>query len=130
MDRDEELRLLTVEWNNAWNSRDTNKLAEFFSDSGTYYEPALGSDPVPGRDGISRAAEKTWEDWPKAKFEAQTILVDPPRVVLEWSSTAEHKSGTQVKLQGIDLLEWDGNKVAACRCYYDVHQRNVVLGKS
>jgi uncharacterized protein (TIGR02246 family) len=129
MDRDEELRLLTVQWNDAWNSRDSSKLVDLFSDSGTYYEPALGSDPVPGRAGIVDAAKKTWADWPKAKFEAQTIIVDPPRVVLEWSSTAEHKSGKQVRLQGVDLLEWDGKKVAACRCYFDVHSRNQQLGQ-
>lgn len=129
MDRDEELRVLTVEWNDAWNTRDAGKLAAFFSEAGTYYEPALGSDPVPGADGIMKAAEKTWADWPQAKFEAQTIIVDPPRVVLEWSSTAEHKSGKQIKLQGVDLLEWDGKKVASCRCYFDVHSRKVALGE-
>src|SRR5690606_22530452 len=109
-------------------SRDPEKLAAFFEEGATYYEPSLGADPVPGKQGVREAATKTWNDWPEASFETVSVTVEAPRVVLEWRSTATHRSGVDVQLAGVELLEWNGDKLASARVYYDEHSRRQKLG--
>jgi len=123
MSRNDELRQLTEAWNNAWNSRDADQLAAFFEATSTYYEPDLATGPVAGAAGVKTAAEKTWAEWPAANFHVVTITIQEPRVVLEWRSTATHRTGKSVQLEGVDILEWQGAKLAAARVYYDEHRR-------
>ena len=128
MSRNDELRTLTTAWNDAWNSRDTSKLAGFFAEGATYYEPDF-AEAKDGASGIGAVAEKTWADWPEASFEEVSVTVEDPRVVLEWRSTATHSSGKTVNLEGVDVLEWDGDKLKSARVYYDVHARVTALGE-
>jgi ketosteroid isomerase-like protein len=128
MSRRDELKRLTDAWNDAWNSRDPSKLAAFFAADSTYYEPSLPA-PEPGAAGVAAAAAKTWSEWPGVRFEQVSQTIDEPRVVLEWRSTARHKSGTVVELQGVDVLEWHGDRLRAARVYYDEHGRNRALGR-
>ena len=127
MSRTDELRALTTAWNDAWNSKDASKLAAFFAEGATYYEPDF-AEPQDGASGIAAVAEKTWADWPEASFEVVSVTVEDPRVVLEWRSSAKHKSGKTLNLEGVDVLEWKGDKLAAVRVYYDVHARVTALG--
>lgn len=128
MGRIEELQGLTSKWNDAWNSRDASQLAAFFTPDGTYYEPDLDA-AVNGISGIGAVAERTWKDWPEATFEEVSVTISDPRVVLEWRSTATHRSGKVLNLEGVDILEWDGDKLTAARVYYDVHRRRTALGE-
>lgn len=128
MGRQEDLQSLASAWNAAWNSRDTAQLAAFFTADGTYYEPDFTGGAVNGAAGIGDVATKTWEQWPTASFEEVSVTIADPRVVLEWRSSATHKSGKVVNLEGVDILEWSGDKIASARVYYDVHSRNVALG--
>ncbi|MBW2258210.1 MAG: nuclear transport factor 2 family protein [Deltaproteobacteria bacterium] len=129
MSRPEELQQLSIAWNDAWNSRDLDLLADLMAGDGTYYEPEL-SEPTPGRPGLRAAAEKTWAEWPSATFQLVTLTIQGDRAIVEWRSTATHRSGVQLRLEGVDVLEWDGDKVKAARVYYDVHQRKTALGGS
>ena len=128
MGRTEELQELTTRWNLAWNSRDTAQLAAFFTPDGTYYEPDLEA-AVNGASGIGAIAESFWKCWPEATFEEVSVTISCPRVVLEWRSSATHSSGKVLNLEGVDILEWDGDKISAARVYYDIHRRNAALGE-
>lgn len=127
MSRTDELRALGARWNEAWNSRDVEQLVAFFAPDATYYEPDLEG-PVDGARGIVEIAQRTWRDWPKASFEAVSLTIEDPRVVVEWRSSATHQSGVSLQLEGIDVLEWKGDKLTAARVYYDIHQRQLALG--
>jgi steroid delta-isomerase-like uncharacterized protein len=127
MDRNAQLRQLSDAWNAAWNTKDADKLAAFFAPGATYYEPDLPG-VTDGDKGIREAAQKTWSDWPEATFELVSMTVEEPRVVVEWRSTATHRSGKVLRLEGIDVLEWDGDKIKSARVYYDVHARKLALG--
>ncbi len=128
MSRNDEWRTLTAAGNDAWHSKDAGKLAAFFADGATYYEPDF-SEPQNGASGIAAVAEKTWAEWPEATFEEVSMTVEDPRVVLEWRSTATHKSGKILNLEGVDVLTWSGDKLAAARAHYDVHARKSALGE-
>ncbi len=127
MSREDDLRRLVQQWNDAWNSRDAGQLARFFCDDATYYEPGLASGPIAGADGVRAAAEKTWADWPGATFEAVSVTVDGDRAVLEWRSSATHRSGKTVTLEGVDVLEWEGDRLRTARIYYDEHSRRTQI---
>lgn len=122
------VRAIARAWNDAWNGKDAAVLAAFFGEGATYYEPGLGSGPVPAAEGIKSAAEKTWAEWPGAAFDAVSVIVDGSRVAVEWRSSATHKSGAALTLEGVDILELDGDKIASCRVYYDIHSRKSALG--
>lgn len=123
MARNDELHRLADAWNDAWNSRDARKLAAFFRDDGTYYEPQNPGEARPGKAGIAESAERTWAQWPEVKFEIVATIVEAPHVALEWRSSARDSGGKSVALEGVDLLRFDGDQLASVRVYYDVHQR-------
>ena len=130
MSQNDDIRALTEAWNNAWNSRNANELAAFFAADSTYYEPDLPSGPVSGPQGVAEAATKTWAEWPNAEFSVVSMTVEGARVVLEWRSTATHRTGKSVNLEGVDILQWSGAKIASARVYYDEHSRQVQLGNT
>ena len=73
-----------------------------------------------GRDGVAASAARTWSDWPRATFEPVSITVEPPRVVIEWRTRAVHRSRLTHILEGVDILEIDGeDRVRSCRIYVD-----------
>lgn len=117
-ERTDQLRRLGLSWNEAWNSRDVSRLTGFFAPRSTFYEPSLAG-PMPGPEGVAASAEKTWSDWPRAVFQPITITVEEPRVIIEWRTSAAHRTGLQHLLEGVDILELDGDLVTACRVYYD-----------
>lgn len=127
--RNERLRQLAAAWNDAWNGGDPEALAAFFGDAGTYYEPDLLSGPVAGRTGVVQSATKTWQQWPGATFEIVSMIVADPHVALEWRSSAKHRSGVELTLEGVDILQWEGEKLAAARIYYDEHKRKLALAE-
>jgi ketosteroid isomerase-like protein len=116
--RVEELRRLALAWNDAWNGGDVARLTAFFAPDSTFYEPNLSA-PMPGVEGVKASAEKTWADWPGAVFDAVTITIEESRVVVEWRTSAVHRSGLEHLLEGVDVLEVEGDRVTACRIYYD-----------
>ena len=122
MSRAEELRRLGHAWNQAWNSRDAEQLVRFFAADSTFYEPSLAT-PIAGPEGVAASAARTWSEWPGAVFEAVSVTVEDPRVVVEWRTSATHRTGLQHMLEGVDFLEFDGDRVVACRTYYDTHTR-------
>jgi len=123
----DKLREIAAAWNDAWNGRDADVLAAFFADGATYYEPGLPSGPVAAASGIKVSAIKTWEDWPEVSFEAVSILVDGSTIAVEWKSSATHKSGRALTLEGVDILELKDDKIVSCRVYFDIHARKLAL---
>ena len=128
MSQSDDIRALTNAWNNAWNSRNADELASFFASDSTYYEPELSGGPVSGPTGVKEAATKTWAEWPNAEFSVVSMTVEGERVVLEWRSSATHRTGKSVNLEGVDILQWNGTKIESARVYYDEHSRKVQLG--
>ena len=123
----DKLRQIANAWNDAWNGGDAAVLSAFFADGATYYDPGLPGGPVPASEGIAKQAQQTWHDWPGATFEAVSILVDGNKVAIEWRSSAKHRLGTDINLEGVDLLEFDGDKITNCRVYYDIHARQAAI---
>ena len=118
MTRSDELRQLGLAWNQAWNSRDVAELVRFFLPDSTFYEPNLAG-PMAGADGVKASAVKTWSDWPGGVFDVVSLIVEDPRVVVEWQTRAIHRSGLEHLLEGVDILEFEGAGLRSCRIYYD-----------
>jgi hypothetical protein len=127
MSRYDEVKELAMAWNRAWNSRDPKELAAFFGPDSTYYEPDLNTGPVPGAQGVVASAVNTWKDWPEAEFSTVSLTIEASRVVLEWQSSATHRTGKVVQLEGVDILQWAGDKLVSARVYYDEHSRRKQL---
>ncbi len=124
MARADELRRLGLAWNEAWNSRDPSRLAAFFAAHGSFQEPQL-TVPTGGAEGVRASATRTWSEWPGAVFEAVSVTVDEPRVVVEWRTSATHRTGLQHVLEGVDILEFEDDLIVSCRTYYDTRTRKV-----
>jgi ketosteroid isomerase-like protein len=122
MARLDDLRRLGLAWNDAWNSRDPAQLTRFFAPDSTFFEPTMPG-PASGAGGIAASAARTWSDWPDAVFELVSITVEGARVVVEWRTSATHKTGLEHLLEGVDILEFDQDLVVACRSYYDTRTR-------
>jgi hypothetical protein len=120
--RADELRRLALRWNEAWNGRDVARLAAFFAPESTFYEPGLAG-PMPGAEGVAASAAVTFSEWPGAVFEAVSVTVEESRVVVEWRTSAVHRTGLEHLLEGVDILELEGDLVRACRIYHDTRAR-------
>ena len=130
MNRIDEIRRLSMKWNDAWNSGQAEQLEAFFLPGSTYYDPTFPDGPAPGREGVRACALKTWADWPRVNFEAVSIIVEGEHAALEWRTTAQHRSGVAIRLEGVDLLEWEGQGLRWARTYFDVSLRRAALGEA
>lgn len=118
----DELRRIGQAWNEAWNSRDPSRLASFFAPGSTFSDPSLAG-PMDGPEGITAAAIRTWSEWPHAVFDVISITSQDRRVVIEWRTTEANRSGLEHVLEGVDVLEIEDGRVAACRSYHDTRTR-------
>ena len=78
-----------------------------------------GAGPHRGPDGV----REFWADYlaffDKIESRFTRVLEGDGFVTLEWVSDGALKTGEPVSYRGVSLLEWDGDRVAKFRTYYD-----------
>ena len=104
-----------TEFGAAWNSRNADLVASFFTDDGAYYASvgpdALGKSYI-GKEAIRRGVQAFFDRFPDGKFENLKVVVAGDIGTFEWDFVATDANGQLVRTAGCDLLEFVGDKVS------------------
>src|SRR5262245_29033819 len=98
----------------AWNSRDPDLVASFFTDDGAYYA-SVGPDALgkgyAGKDAVRKGVKAFFDRFPDGRFENLRVTVSGDRGTFEWDFVATDSSGRLTRTAGCDLLEFRGDLV-------------------
>jgi hypothetical protein len=104
-----------TEFGAAWNSRDPDLIASFFTDEGIYHA-SVGPDQLGktyvGKTNIRNGAKAFYDRFPGGRFENLKVVVSGNIGTFEWDFIATDASGKSVSTAGCDLLEFKGDMVA------------------
>lgn len=110
----------------AWNARDTARLAASFAEGGTYADPNTGG-PI-GTTALGRYAAGLWSAFPDLVFEDGGMReCGPGRLVFRWTMRGINRgslrglppTGATVALPGVDLIEVSDAGVARVEGFFD-----------
>ena len=103
-----------TEFGSAWNSRDPDLIASFFSEDGVYHA-SVGPDHLGktfvGRQKVREGAKVFFDRFPDGRFENLKVVVSGDIGTFEWDFVASDSAGRQVRTAGCDLLEFRGDLV-------------------
>lgn len=103
-----------IEFGAAWNSRDPDLIASFFTEEGVYHA-SVGPDQL-GKTYVGKAANRNgakafFDRFPDGRFENLKVVVSGDVGTFEWDFIATDASGKSVSTAGCDLLEFEGDMV-------------------
>ncbi|MGD0421531.1 MAG: nuclear transport factor 2 family protein [Xanthobacteraceae bacterium] len=108
-------RARATEFGAAWNSRNAELVASFFTDDGVFHA-SVGPDALGksyfGREEVCRGVQAFFDRFPDGKFENLKVVVAGDIGTFEWDFVATDAGGRLVRTAGCDLLEFVGDKVA------------------
>jgi steroid delta-isomerase-like uncharacterized protein len=92
----------------AWNTRDPDKVASFFADDCLYLERGLGLEHQ-GKVGVKNYAIFTFTSMPDFRMDQQSIFVDGNMVAREWicGGSAPSAPGKTWSAPGAAIIELD-----------------------
>jgi ketosteroid isomerase-like protein len=103
-----------TEFGSAWNSRDPDLIARFFSEDGVYHA-SVGPDHLGktfvGRENVREGAKLFFDRFPDGRFENLKVVVSGDVGTFEWDFVATNSDGELVRTAGCDLLEFRGDFV-------------------
>jgi ketosteroid isomerase-like protein len=103
-----------TEFGSAWNSRDPDLVASFFTDDGVYHA-SVGPDRLGltfvGKDEIRKGAKVFFDRFPDGRFENLKVVVAGNIGTFEWDFVASDATGKSITTAGCDLLEFRGDRV-------------------
>ena len=91
----------------AWETRDPDAVVELFSPGATYRETPFDEE-MRGREAIRRYWQQIPDHQRDVEFGYEVELVEPA-VVRWWSAYTRIRDGQRVRLDGVFLLEFDGD---------------------
>jgi uncharacterized protein (TIGR02246 family) len=98
----------------AWNSRDPDLIASFFTEDGSYHAsvgPHRLGKSYSGKENIRQGAKAFFDRFPDGRFENLKVVVAGDIGTFEWDFVATDASGKSVSTAGCDLLEFRGDMV-------------------
>ena len=106
---------LMQEINEAFNSRDADRIASYFTEDGIF-ATARGPEPwghrVQGRDNIREFLAKRFEVVPDMSWEHDYKYVSENRAVTVWTVTGKGTNGEVFNYRGCDLYDFENGKIS------------------
>jgi steroid delta-isomerase-like uncharacterized protein len=110
----------------AWNDRDAERIAAFFTQDAVYADHGAGATAV-GREGIRAHAARVHAGFPDLRFELVRAAHGDDFTAGEWRSRMTHlgrfeglgPTGRVVESGGVDVATLDGGLIARLDSYYD-----------
>jgi predicted ester cyclase len=116
----------------AWDGRDLEGLVGCLSDDVEWYDPAMPEPPAHGRGAVKAWAEAVVRAFPDFRYEVLPPLCfagDGSRCAVKWRISGSHlfaleppgyaPTGRRVEFEGVDLLEFEGERVRRILTAFD-----------
>ena len=102
----------------AWSSLDADKLADFFTEDGTYHN--MPTQPVTGKENVRTFIQNFLATWTETQWDILNILGEGDVVI------AERLDRTKTSLGDVDLpctgvFEMEDGKIKVWRDYFDLN---------
>jgi uncharacterized protein (TIGR02246 family) len=98
----------------AWNTRNAERVLGYFADDCAYHA-SFGSDLLGrsyvGRDEVLDGVRRFFERYPDGRFEDTQVFVAGDRGAAEWTFVATEADGSELRVRGCDLFEFDGDLI-------------------
>lgn len=116
---------LVHQYLDAWNSHNTDRIVESFSEGGTYYDPT--SKTLIGN-AIGTYAKSLWTAFPDLNFQLISVSEQAnAKVSFEWLMTGTNTAsfmglpptGKTISLPGADFIEFDSDGITSLIGYFD-----------
>ena len=121
----------------AWNAHDGEAVTASYTDETIYIHPRGN---LKGKAAVRKFQEAVWTAYPDSKIESVNLgEIGPGLVASEWvmhaTNTGTLVDGTPatskaIKLPGVTLTQFQGDKVVSDRTYFDLHNLFEQLGVS
>jgi taurine dehydrogenase small subunit len=98
----------------AWNTHDAERVLAHFTDDCTYHAsfgPDLLGRSYAGRSEVLEGVRNFFERFPDGRFEETEVFVAGDRGAAEWTFVATEADGTELRVRGCDLFEFDGELI-------------------
>jgi len=98
----------------AWNTRNAERVLGYFADDCAYHAsfgPDLLGRSYVGRDEVLDGVRRFFERYPDGRFEDTEVFVAGNRGAAEWTFVATEPDGTELRVRGCDLFEFDGDLI-------------------
>ena len=117
---------LMKEINEAFNSRDVDRIMSFFADDCTFYM-ARGPEPcgrrVHGKTEVRRALADRFKVIPDMRWDHVDHFIAGNRAVTVWMVTGRGADGEILDYQGCDLYEFRGDKILNKNTFWKIVER-------
>src|SRR4051794_10493787 len=87
---------------------DGEAFANTFSEDGTTCDP-MGAPPITGRAGICEFLQSVCKNFKSVALDEESIFVAGNGAAVKWSGKGISNSGKEVKFEGIDVFEVNGD---------------------
>jgi len=117
---------LMKEINEAFNSRDVDRIMRFFADDCTFYM-ARGPEPcgrrVHGKTEVRRVLADRFKVIPDMRWDHVDHFIAENRAVTVWMVTGRGADGEILDYQGCDLYEFRGDKILNKNTFWKIVER-------
>jgi steroid Delta-isomerase len=87
---------------------DAEAFANTFAEDGTTCDP-MGAPPITGRAGIREFFESICKNFKSVSLDEDSIFVSGNGAAVKWSGKGASNSGKEVRFEGIDVFEVNGD---------------------
>jgi len=109
--------------NEAFNSREVDRIAAFFADDCTFLMargPEAVGRRVHGKDAVKKVLADRFKVIPDMKWDHVDVFVAGDRAVSVWMVTGKGADGEQLNYRGCDIYEFRGDKILNKDTYWKI----------
>ena len=107
------LKELTINYIEAFDNKDLKKISELITDDFSLEDPVVKR--IEGKKEVLEAIKAIFDSCDSLNFEAKNIYVDDQTTIIEFILKLD-----DTILTGIDIIEWEDNKMKELRAYLDI----------
>jgi limonene-1,2-epoxide hydrolase len=111
---------LVKEFCGAWADGDFDRVVSYFTEDGVYHN--IPVDPLQGHEAIRGMIDMFTSGLTVVEFKILTMISNGATVVTERVDIFEKPDGSRVELPVMGIFEFEGDKIANWREYFDLNQ--------
>jgi steroid delta-isomerase-like uncharacterized protein len=108
-------------YNDAWNRQDLDAICSAHA-PGMVFENHTAGERAEG-DDVREHIASIFRNWPDLRFAERSTHVGADFVVVEWTATGTHPSGTTVSWEGVDIFPFENGQIARKDVYSNASRR-------